>query len=42
MPPKSRKQQRWAFGVKGEKWAREHHMDEPVKGEKKSKKRKKK
>ena len=27
MPAKSRKQQKWAFGVKGEKWARAHHFD---------------
>lgn len=27
MPAKSRKQQKWAFGAKGEKWARAHHFD---------------
>lgn len=28
MPAKSRRQQKWAFAVKGEKWARAHHFDE--------------
>ena len=27
MPAKSQKQRRWAFGTKGEKWARAHHFD---------------
>jgi hypothetical protein len=27
MPAVSRKQQRWAFAVKGEAWARKHHYD---------------
>jgi hypothetical protein len=27
MPARSRRQQRWAFAVKGEKWARKHHFD---------------
>lgn len=41
MPAQSRKQQKWAFGAKGEKWAREHHFDE-VRAEKRPKKRRKK
>ena len=27
MPARSRRQQRWAFAVKGPKWARKHHFD---------------
>jgi len=27
MPARSQAQRRWAFGVKGEKWARAHHYD---------------
>ncbi len=27
MPAKSRRQQKWAFATKGEKWAKEHHFD---------------
>lgn len=38
MPAKSRRQQRWAFAVKGEKWARAHHFDK-LKTKRKRKKR---
>jgi hypothetical protein len=38
MPAKSRKQQRWAFAVKGAAWARKHHFDR-VKGKRKRRKR---
>lgn len=31
MPAKSQKQREWAFAVKGEKWAHEHHFDNPGK-----------
>lgn len=31
MPAKSSQQRRWAFGVKGEEWARAHHFDTPGK-----------
>lgn len=31
MPAKSAAQRRWAFGVKGAKWAKEHHFDTPGK-----------
>jgi hypothetical protein len=27
MPAVSERQRRWAFGVKGAAWAREHHFD---------------
>jgi hypothetical protein len=27
MPAVSRQQQKWAFAVKGEAWARAHHFD---------------
>ena len=27
MPAKSQAQRKWAFGVKGEKWAKAHHFD---------------
>ena len=27
MPAKSEAQRKWAFGVKGKKWAKAHHMD---------------
>lgn len=27
MPAVSQAQRKWAFGVKGEKWAKEHHFD---------------
>ena len=27
MPAKSQAQRRWAFGVKGAKWARKHHFN---------------
>jgi hypothetical protein len=42
MPAKSRRQQKWAFATKGEKWARKHHFDELAAGKKKpaAKKRK--
>jgi hypothetical protein len=42
MPAKSQKQRRWAFGVKGEKWARNHHFDNKGKLPKKSRRGKKK
>jgi hypothetical protein len=42
MPAKSQKQRRWAFGVKGEKWARSHHFDNKGKLPKKSRRSKKK
>ena len=29
MPAKSEAQRRWAYGVKGEKWAEKHHFDNP-------------
>ncbi len=29
MPAKSQAQRRWAFGVKGKKWAKAHHFDNP-------------
>jgi hypothetical protein len=29
MPAKSESQRKWAFGVKGKKWARAHHFDNP-------------
>jgi hypothetical protein len=35
MPAKSQKQRRWAFAVKGPKWARAHHFDKVRKGRKK-------
>ncbi len=43
MPAKSEAQRRWAFGVKGEAWARRHHFDNPGKlaGSKKRKRRRK-
>lgn len=31
MPAKSAAQRRWAFGVKGKKWAKAHHFDTPGK-----------
>jgi hypothetical protein len=37
MPAKSRRQQRWAFAVKGAKWARKHHFDKVRRGRKKRK-----
>lgn len=47
MPAKSEKQRRWAFGVKGEAWARRHHFDNkgklPLRAKKRrTKKRKRK
>jgi len=36
MPAKSRRQQKWAFAVKGEKWAKAHHFDELAGGKKKA------
>jgi hypothetical protein len=46
MPAKSSAQRKWAFAVKGAKWARAHHFDTPGKlparvAKKKVKKRKK-
>lgn len=31
MPAVSRQQQKWAFAVKGDAWARKHHFDNPGK-----------
>ena len=31
MPARSEAQRKWAFAVKGEAWARKHHMDNPGK-----------
>src|SRR6266576_2586644 len=31
MPAQSEAQRRWAFGVKGPAWAKEHHFDNPGK-----------
>lgn len=31
MPAKSEAQRKWAFGVKGKKWAEAHHYDNPGK-----------
>jgi hypothetical protein len=31
MPAESQSQRRWAFGVKGPAWAKEHHFDNPGK-----------
>jgi hypothetical protein len=31
MPAQSAAQRRWAFGVKGPAWAKEHHFDTPGK-----------
>jgi hypothetical protein len=31
MPAKSQAQREWAFAAKGEKWAHEHHFDNPGK-----------
>jgi hypothetical protein len=31
MPAKSSAQRRWAFGVKGPAWSKEHHFDNPGK-----------
>jgi len=41
MPAKLQKQRRWAFGVKGDSWARAHHMDNKGKLPKRAKKKKK-
>jgi hypothetical protein len=38
-PARSEKQRRWAFGVKGKKWAKAHHFDK-LKGGKKGRKKK--
>jgi len=38
MPAKSRAQQKWAFAVKGEKWAKAHHFDELAPGKAKAQK----
>jgi hypothetical protein len=40
MPARSRKQQKWAFAAKGEKWAKAHHFD-TVKPKKKTTRKKK-
>jgi hypothetical protein len=42
MPAKSQRQRRWAFGVKGEKWARAHGYDNKGKLPKSAPKGKKK
>lgn len=42
MPAKSRQQQKWAFAVKGEKWAKAHHFDELAAGASKKKPKAKK
>jgi len=41
MPAKSRRQQKWAFAVKGEKWAKAHHFDKVAGAKKKTARRKK-
>jgi hypothetical protein len=38
VPAESQAQRRWAFGVKGEKWAKRHHFDNPGKLPKRVKK----
>ena len=40
MPAKSQQQRKWAFGAKGEKWAKKHHFDNKGKLPKKSRKKK--
>jgi hypothetical protein len=40
MPAVSEQQRKWAFAVKGEKWARAHHYDNKGKLPKHAKKRK--
>ena len=40
MPAVSQAQRKWAFSVKGEKWARKHHFDNPGKLPKRARKRK--
>lgn len=42
MPARSRRQQQWAFAVKGEKWAKAHHFDTVKPSPKKKTVRKKK
>jgi hypothetical protein len=39
MPAKSQAQRKWAFGVKGAKWAKAHHYDNPGKLPKRVKKK---
>jgi hypothetical protein len=38
MPAKSQAQRKWAFAVKGAKWAKAHHFDNPGKLPKRVKK----
>jgi hypothetical protein len=40
MPAKSQAQRKWAFAVKGAKWAKAHHFDNPGKLPKRVKKKK--
>lgn len=44
MPATSQAQRRWVYGVKGKKWAKEHHFDNagklPARASKKKPKRK--
>jgi hypothetical protein len=42
MPAKSRRQQKWAYAVKGEAWAKAHHFDKVAPTPKKKTTRKKK
>jgi hypothetical protein len=42
MPAKSQAQRRWAFGVKGKKWAKAHHFDNKGKLPKRSRTKRKK
>jgi hypothetical protein len=39
MPAKSRKQQKWAYAVKGAAWARRHHFNKLRKTSRKRKRR---
>lgn len=41
MPARSQAQRRWAFGVKGARWARKHHFDNKGKLPKRVRRRKK-
>lgn len=38
MPAKSKKQQRYLYATKGEKWVKEHHFDKVRSGRSKKKK----
>ena len=40
MPARSQAQRRWAFGVKGARWARKHHFDNKGKLPKRVKRKK--